>query len=207
MKSRYVLFSAVLTCGLMLPMFGHPMDRDRIRPDMKEPDMSSIMGKPTVDTTVEGRHLRVWLMTLQQHKEMMEGKPGTMVMHGDRDGPIQKMEMKGKKEIDLGMLKDLNGVKHEDKGMQKAMRDSMMAGTHHIVLDVIDDASGKEVAEASAKVLVMSPSMKSSSVDLKRMMGHFGGALTLDERGQYRLAVSVTVDGVSRTNEFSYSVK
>jgi hypothetical protein len=162
MKSRYALFSTVLTFGLMLPMFGHPIDKGRIRTDMNEPEMSSMLGKPTVDTTLEGRHLRVWLMTQQQHKEMMHGKTEPVVTPGDRGGPVEKMEMKGKKQIDLGVLKDLNEMKREDKGLPKAIKDSMSVSTHQIMLDIKDDASGKEVVGASARVLVMSPSKMSS---------------------------------------------
>jgi hypothetical protein len=92
-------------------------------------------------------------------------------------------------------------------GMNKATMDSMMAGTHHIMLDVPDAAIGKEIANASAKVLIVSPSKKNSSVDLKPMMSHFGGALTLDEKGKYQFTVSVNVNGVSKSKEFQYVVK
>ena len=82
-----------------------------------------------------------------------------------------------------------------------------MAGTHHIMLEVTDAAIGKNIADASAKVLLVSPSRKNSSVDLKRMMSHFGSALTLDEKGEYQVTVSVNVGGVSKTTRFQYAVK
>jgi hypothetical protein len=38
---------------------------------MKQHDMSKMMGKPTVNATVEGLHMKVWIMTQRQHKKMM----------------------------------------------------------------------------------------------------------------------------------------
>ena len=169
MKTKYLLLSAVLTIALTLPMFGQHTHDDTSKTDMKKHDMSSMMGKPTVDATVEGLHMKVWLITQKQHKEMMKG------------------------------------MKHDGMEMDKATKESMMAGTHHIMLDVKDSASGKEIA--TAKVLIVSPSKKNSFVDLKPMMDHFGGGLTLDEKGEYQFTVSVNVDGVSKTTQFQYAVK
>jgi hypothetical protein len=176
MKIKYVFLSTVLTIALTLPMFGQQNHPDTTKPDMKKHDMSSVMGKPTVDTTVGGLHMKVWLMTQQQHKKM-------------------------KGEMGMSEMKDTS------MKMNKAMMDSMMAGTHHIMLDVKDTSSGKEIANASAMVLIVSPSKKSSSVDLKPMMSHFGGALTLDEKGEYQFTVSVNLGGVSKSMQFQYVVK
>ena len=82
-----------------------------------------------------------------------------------------------------------------------------MAGTHCIILNITDASGGKEIANASAKVTIVSPSKKSSSVDLMPMMNHFGDGLTLDEKGEYLLTVSVNVGGVSKTTQFQYAVK
>jgi len=179
--------------------------------------------------------MKVWLMTQKECKEMMQGKTGQMMMHGKKEGGMGQVEMMGMKDTSvgmgrdmkvmklesmgksedmhamkldsIGMRKDMKVMKHESREMNKAMMDSMMAGTHHLRLDVTDAASGKEVAKASAMVLIMSPSKKSSSVDLKPMMSHFGGALTLDEKGEYQFTVSVNVGGVSKTTQFQYAVK
>jgi hypothetical protein len=117
------------------------------------------------------------------------------------------MGQMGMKDSSMGMGKDMKGMKHDGMGMNMAMMDSMMAGTHHIMLVVTDAVNGKEIADASARVLFVSPSKKNSSVDLKLMMSHFGGALTLDEKGDYRFTVNVDVNGISRTKEFQYAVK
>ena len=207
MKANYALLSMVLTIALTLPVFGQDTRDNTPKSEMKQHDMSSMMGKPTIDATVEGLHMKVWLMTQEQHKEMMKGKMDQRMMPGGKDGAIGRMEMKGMNDTSMGMGKDMKGMKHVGMGMNTAMKDSMMAGTHHIMLEVTDAAIGKNIADASAKVLLVSPSRKNSSVDLKRMMSHFGSALTLDEKGEYQVTVSVNVGGVSKTTRFQYAVK
>ena len=225
MKIKYAFLSTALTIALTLPLFGQHNHDDMTKTDMKKHDMSSMMGKPTVDATVEGLHMKVWLMTQKQHKKMMmdhdmmgmkhngmEMKDTSMGMDKDmkgkkHDGMGMDKDMKGKKHDGMGMDKDMMGMKHDGMEMDKATKEAMMAGTHHIMLDVTDAASGKEITNASAKVMIVSPSKKNSSVDLKPMMSHFGNGIALDERGEYKFTVSVNVGGVSKTKEFKYSVK
>jgi hypothetical protein len=184
MKIRYIVLSTVLTAALTLPMFGQHNHDDMTKTDMKKHNISSMMGKPTVDTKVEGLHMKVWLMTQQHHKKMMKENMGHMMMD-----------------------KDMKGMKHDGMKMDEAAKKAMMAGTHHIVLDVTDAPSGKEIANASSKILIVSPSMKHSSVDLKPMMSCFGGGLTLNEKGKYTITMCVSVNGVTKTKEFQYAVK
>ena len=98
------------------------------------------------------------------------------------------------------------GMNDNDMSADKATSEGMMAGTHHIMVEV-KDASGKEVADANAKVMVKSPTNKSSSVDLKTMIDQYGGNLTLDEKGEYELTVSLEVKGVANTTPFKYTVQ
>jgi hypothetical protein len=167
---------------------------------MKQHDMSKMMGKPTVDATVEGLHMKVWLMTERQHKKMMERIMDQMMIHHEMEDTMRHMSMSEMDDTSMGM-------KHSGMEMNKAMMDSMMAGTHCIMLDISDAVTKKEISDASTKVLIMSPSKKRSSVDLKPMMRHFGTGLTLHEEGKYRMTVSVTVNEVSRTKEFPYRVR
>jgi hypothetical protein len=184
MKTKYVLFSTALTIALTLPMFGQHNHDDMTKAEMKKHDMSSMMGKPTVDATVEGLHMKVWLMTQKKHKEMMKGKMGQMMMD-----------------------KDMKEMKQDDMEMDKATKETMMAGTHCIMLDVSDVAGKEGTSDANAKVMIVSPSKKHTSVDLKSMMNHFGSGLTLAEKGKYQLTVSANVNGVSKTKHFQYVVK
>ena len=124
-------------------------------------------------------------MTQEKHQKMMKGNMGQMM---DDD-------------------KEMKGMIHDETEKEKATKEAMMAGTHHIMLDVTDAASKKEIANATAKVLIVSPSKKETSVDLISKMSHFGIGLTLDEKGEYQLTMNVTVDGVSKRAKFPYLVK
>jgi hypothetical protein len=192
MKTRYIFLSTALTVVLTLPMLGHSTHGDTTKTDMKHHHMSKMMGKPTVDATVEGLHMKVWLMTQKHHKKMMKEMK--------HDG----MRMK---DTSMAMNEDMKKMKHDGMEMDKATKEAMMAGTHCIILNITDASGGKEIANASAKVTIVSPSKKSSSVDLMPMMNHFGDGLTLDEKGEYQFTVSVNVDGVSKTKDFEYTVK
>ena len=192
MKIKYALLSTVLTVVLTLPLHGHFAQGDTTKTDMKHHHMSKIMGKPTVDATVEGLHMKVWLMTQKHHKKMMKE-----VKH---DG----MRIK---DTSMAMNKDMKKMKHNGMEMDKATKEAMMAGTHCIMLDVTDAANGKEITNATAKVTIVSPSKMTSSFDLKSMMSRFGIGIPLKEKGEYQFSVSVTVSGVSKTKDFEYTVK
>jgi hypothetical protein len=205
MKIKNMFLPAILTVVLALPLFGQHNYDDMTKTDMKKHDMSKMMGKPTVDATVEGLHMKVWLMTQKHHKKMMKENMGHMMMDKDMKG--MKHDGMEIKDSSMSMHKDMKGMNHDGMKMDKATKEAMMAGTHHIMLDVTDATSGKEVANASANVLIVSPSMKHSTVDLKHMMSHFGCGLTLDEKGKYTITASVTINGVSKSKEFQYTVK
>ena len=207
MKTKNILLSTVLTIVLTLPLFGNHNHGDTTMTGMKQHDMSKMMGKPTVNATVEGLHMKVWIMTQRQHKKMMKGNMGKMMMHHEMEDTMGHMSMSEMDDTSKGMGKDMMGMKHKGMGMNKAMMDSMMAGTHCIMLEVSDAATKKGISEASATLMIMSPSQKQSSVDLKPMMRHFGSSLTLTEKGKYHLLMTVNVNGNSNTKEFEYTVK
>jgi hypothetical protein len=178
MKIKNALLPAALTIALTLPLFGQHSHDDMTKTDMKKHSISSMMGKPTVDATVEGLHMKVWLMTQKHHKKMMK-----------------EMKHDGREMKDTSMK------------MDKAAKEAMMAGTHHMMLHASDAVSGKDIVDASVKVLILSPSKKNSSVELKPMMNHFGDGLTLTEKGEYQFTVIVKVDGVPKSTQFKYTVK
>jgi hypothetical protein len=74
------------------------------------------------------------------------------------------------------------------------------------MLVINDSLSENNIDNILGLVLYMSPSGKSTSVDLKSMMNHFGGSLTLDEKGEYLFKVSVDVAGVTKSTQFKYIV-
>jgi len=175
MKLKYVFLSTFLIIVFTLPMFGQQEHANITKTDTKIHDISKMLGKPTVETTVDGLNMKIWLMTQKQHKKIKE--------------EMRVIDMK-----DAAMK------------MNKVTMDSMMAGTHHIMLDLKDSSNGNEIANASATVLIESPSKIISSVDLRKMMSHFGGPLTLIEKGEYQLKVSVIVGGVTKSTQFKYVV-
>jgi hypothetical protein len=95
----------------------------------------------------------------------------------------------------------------ERMGMSKATKEAMMSGTHHIMLDITDSPGGKEITDASAKVLIEYPSKKNWSDDLRLIMSHYGDGLTLNEKGKYKFKVLVIVNGVPKSTQFKYTVK
>ncbi len=153
------------------------------RSDMKKHNMTKMMGKPTVDAVVDDVQMKVWVITQKQHKKMMKKNMGHM------------------------MEKDMKGMKDEGKEMDKEAKEAMMAGTHHIMLDVKEAVSGKEVSVTTAMVMIVSPSKMNSTVDLRSMMGHFGSGIKLDEKGTYTLTVHIVVNGISKMKDFQYTVK
>jgi hypothetical protein len=97
-----------------------------------------------------------------------------------------------------GMDDDMNQVGNDDK---------IKKGTHHIMVDVTDAESGREIPAAVVKVLVVSPSNQSKTVDLESMMNQYGANLTLDEKGEYQFNISVNVNGESNLTPFKYAIK
>ena len=173
MKIEYVFLSIVLAIAFSLTVFGQQDKADMTKSAMKYHDMSGMMGKPTVELTVDELHMKVWLMTQQEHKKLME-------------------EMM---------------VKNPGMKMNKTVTSTMIAGTHHIMLVLRDNSSEEDISLASANILIVSPSDKSTSVDLNPVMNHFGGALILDESGKYQLKVNVIIGGVTRSAQFQYVVE
>jgi hypothetical protein len=206
MNTKSVFLTMVLTIALTLPVLGQDMQDEKAGTNVKPAGMPDMMGKPTFDATVEGLHLRVWMMTRAQHTEMMKEKTGQTEMHGGREGAMEKMDVGGAQDT-MMMNRDIKVMKYTGGGMNRAKRDSMMAGTHHMRLELTDAMMGKAIANASVKVLIVSPAKKSTTVNLTSMNDHFGGSLLLDEKGQYQIAISVTVDNVVKTREFPYVVE
>jgi hypothetical protein len=180
MKTKYVLFSTVLTIALALVLFGQNKNDNMSKADMKKHDILNMMGKPIVNVTVEGLNMKVWLMTQKQHKRIMK----------------EEMER-------MGMSK----MKDTSMGMDKATKEAMMAGTHHFMLYITDSTSGKEITDATAKILIEYPSKKNSSFELKPVMGHFGRGLTLNKKGKYNFKIVVVTGGVPKAKQFNYTVK
>jgi hypothetical protein len=172
MKLLKGAIAVIVVVALIFPLLGKDKHHSTTRTNTQKHDISNILGKPTLDATVEGFHMKVWIMTQKKHKSVM------------------KKDM-----AHVGMPTD------------KETLEAMMAGTHHIMLDVTEIGSGMEITDMSAKVLIVYPSKKNSAYDLKPMMSDFGGALTLREKGEYQFTIVVRNQGVPKSKQFMYWVK
>ncbi len=183
-----------------------------------EQSPSSMMGKPTFEKSVEGINVQVWLITQEEHKKMMKEHMGEQkekggmkgmdqgAMHGKgMMGMMHGKKKENKNDKDHHMMGE--GMKHDGKEMSMETLEAMMAGTHHVMVMVTDAATKKTIDSASIKIAVTSPSNNSSTVELKSMMNHFGGGLSLEEKGAYQLLATVKVGEKLHTAQFDYEVK
>ncbi len=88
-----------------------------------------------------------------------------------------------------------------------ATTEELKDGTHHIMVELKDPESNKNVSGANVKLLILSPSNEKSTTDLKTMMDQYGGNLNLPEQGEYQINISVENNGVSSLTPFKYVVK
>ena len=179
MNIRKIASLSILIIMISASLFGIEMNNDSSGTSSKQHDMMKLMGKPFIDTLVEGLHLKVWLVTQKQHKSLMNRIKEKEIIHKS----------------------------HEGVKMDKASKEAMMAGTHHFMLMVQDPVTGKEISNAATKILIDSPTKKDSFIDLKPMMGHYGESITLKQKGINEIIVSVNVDDYSRDLKFKYKVK
>jgi hypothetical protein len=100
-------------------------------------------------------------------------------------------------------------VKMKDKSapMDKVTKEEMMAGSYFIILDVTNISSGKEFADTSAKVEVVSPSKKLSSANFIPMLSYFGAGVSLTEKGDYLFTININIGMGYKTTQFKYTLK
>jgi hypothetical protein len=160
-------------------MFAQPESKMNTKPVIKKDDISGMLGKPVFELSVDSLNTKVWIISLQKYKGMMETSKGKT----------------------MGKMKD------DKMPMNKATKKSMMSGTHYFIFDVTNISTGKEFADTSAKVAIVSPTKKMATVSLSPMMNHFGGGVTLDEKGDYLFTINLNVGTGYKTTQFKYAVK
>ncbi len=178
MKTKYVLLSTILLIVFTLTMFGQTKKQVKTKSIIQPKDVSSVMGKPVYESTVDSLNTKVWILSQKKNKELM------------------KTDM-GKK------MSKMNNTMVRDK----ETKDAMMSGTHYFIFDVTNITNGKEFADSSAKVEIVSPSRKVASVHLQPMMNHFGGGVSLDEKGEYLFTINLNIGSGYTTSQFNYKVK
>lgn len=78
MKTKYILLSTILIIVLTLTMFGQTTRNVKTKTIIKNNDISSVMGKPIYESTVESLNTKVWILRQKKNKEMMKTKMGKM---------------------------------------------------------------------------------------------------------------------------------
>jgi hypothetical protein len=98
-------------------------------------------------------------------------------------------------------------MKDNDMSSAKAAKEATPAVSYHVMVELKDAASGKDVADVTASLMYVSPAGKNSVLELKPMMDQLGGNLTLDEKGEYQFTLNVTSSGAINGTQFKYTVQ
>ncbi len=178
MKTKYVLLSTIMVVFLTITMFGQSAPQAKKKNIIPPKDVSSVMGKPVYESTVDSLNTKVWIITQRKYRGMQKTSMGKL---------MGKMDNK--------------------MNMDKATKEAVFTGTHYFIFDVTNITTGKQFADSSAKVEIVSPSKKVSSVNLQPMMNHFGGGVSLDEKGEYLFTINLNVGSSYETSQFKYKVK
>lgn len=118
---------------MTLPIFGQPLEVMNADPIVNGNNIASVMGKPVFELTVDSLNTKVWILTQRQYKKIMK----TPI--GEKMGKMKGSNMK----------------------MDKATKEAVMAGTNYFIFDVTNITNGKEFADTSAKVEIVSRQGKS----------------------------------------------
>lgn len=179
MKTKYVFLSIFLALVLTLSIFGQAAKKAKAKPIIKKNDISIVMGKPVYESTADSLRIKAWIITQKKYKEMLK----------------------------TAMGKTMSKMKDKDMKMNKDDKKLMITGTHYFIFDVTNIITKKEFADSSAKVEIVYPSKKSSSVTLQPMLNHFGGGVTLNEKGGYLFTINLNIGMSYKTTQFKYKVK
>lgn len=257
MKTKHVFLSAVLAGLLAVPVFAqYGTDKNTSGSGSQSHQHSTMMGKPVHEATVQGTHIRVWVMSDAEHEKMMDTK-GMKDSAGmnDRGGRMGTDNRSGSDRMGTGTGTDRTGtgtgigtgtdrsgtgstgtgtgIGTDRRGTGtvtgtgtgvgtgstgtgtgsmgtnrsgSGTSGSSGSGTYHVVVEATDgSSSSRPMSDISGTVQVTSPSMKTTSADLKPMGDHYDAQVDLDEKGQYSFTLNLTVDGTSKTTQFQYT--
>lgn len=223
MKITNILAVGTLISVLTISGFGQHMHGKPEQQQEKLGKSGDMMGKPTAEQVVDGLRVQLWLITQDERKKMMEDRMksgmGGMkheMMGGMKDSSTMGHDMGNMKGMDHSKMgKDMQaGAKEMDHSkvapeahQPSAEMAGMMDGTHHVMVRVLDDKTGKAVGEGHIMISVTSPSGKGSMIHLSAMMDHFGGGASLNEKGMYKFALSFKSGDKTHKAQFVYEVK
>ena len=72
MKTKYLFLATVMLIVLTLTMFGQTTRNAKTKPIIKQKDVSSVMGKPVYESTVDSLNTKVWILSQKKYKELMK---------------------------------------------------------------------------------------------------------------------------------------
>lgn len=179
MKTKNTILYFLFVIVLTMPLFGQTPVKVKAKVTQKADNMTNLLGKPVYESTVDSLKTTVWILTQKSNKAMMKTSMGNM-MNKMKDKAVEK---------------------------EKPAKQAMITGTHSFIFDVTNIKNGKEVADTSAKVEIVSPSKKLSSVHLQPMMNYFGSGVSLDEKGEYLFTINLNVGSSYITRQFKYKTK
>ncbi|MEX1138697.1 MAG: heavy metal-binding domain-containing protein [Bacteroidota bacterium] len=149
--------------------------------------MDHMLGTPTFEKYADGAVVQVWLIPHDKHKQMMS----TMMQ---RDSSEADHSMQGM-------------MKHGKMDARKDHMETMMSGTHHVMVNLKDESENAPLANAAVSIETISPKGESTSTDLGPMMNHFAGGFTLKEKGKHQIRVKVEVGEKTKEVNFSFDVE
>ncbi len=179
MKTKYLFLSIILIIVFTLSVYGQSKYKEKTKSVVKKNDISSAMGKPVFELTVDSLNTKVWILTQWKYQEMMKTRMG----------------------------KAMGKMKSDNMAMNKGTKEAAMTGTHYFIFDVTNITNGKEFADTSAKVEIVSPSKKVASVILQPMMNHFGAGISLKEKGEYLFTINLNIGSGYKTTQFKYKIR
>ena len=179
MKTKYLFLSTILIIVFTFSVYGQSKYKEKTKSVVKKNDISSAMGKPVFELTVDSLNTKIWILTQWKYQKMMKTQMG----------------------------KTMDKMKNNNMTMNKGMKEAAMTGTHYFIFDVTNITNGKEFADTSAKVEIVSPSKKVSSVILQPMMNHFGAGISLKEKGEYLFTINLNIGSGYKTTQFKYRVR
>jgi hypothetical protein len=139
---------------------------------------TAVISRPTFETTVNNVELKVWIVT--ERRELVDTSSTGMGSNVDLE--------RGQVLTDPGIM------------------DLLPMGTHYITINARDTEDDEEIEEAP-RVLIVSPSAKTTAVQLRFLRRNYVGSLILDEKGEYEFTFTITANGVSEDIPFKYTVR
>ena len=179
MKTKYLFLSMIMIIAFTLSVYGQSKYKEKTKPVVKKNDISRVMGKPVFELTVDSLNTKVWILTQWKYQKMMKTRMG----------------------------KAMGKMKSDNMAMNKETKKAAMSGTNYFIFDVTNIRNGKEFADTSAKVEIVSPSKKVASVILQPMMNHFGAGISLKEKGEYLFTINLNIGSGYKTTQFKYRVR